>query len=255
MNSTPVCSRPSENTLCWMASTSGNTRTRPTISACWATRRSLFPSSGRAPRSPALPSAAPCRISMGYRRISCSRTCRRASLNRRSAGLAPRLCARCPPDAKCFASTMMSFSTPPHICSISLGRGGRGSALIGTTTAAWWRARCPAPVEIARMARTERDSIVDVSGLTPDQQFQGGLYCGSVYATPTTPISPTGLCPASQYGSKLLQDTAGRHGEQRSQSAAHRIAQFVRSCHRPRQPVSRRQVQIERALVGGEHGQ
>jgi hypothetical protein len=49
------------------------------------------------------------------------------------------------------------------------------------------------------------DSVVDVSGLTPDQQFQGGLYCGSVYATPTTPISPNGLCPASLYGSKLLQ--------------------------------------------------
>jgi hypothetical protein len=49
------------------------------------------------------------------------------------------------------------------------------------------------------------NTVVDVSGLTPDQQFEGGLYCGSVHATPTTPISPTGLCPASQYGSTLLQ--------------------------------------------------
>jgi hypothetical protein len=49
------------------------------------------------------------------------------------------------------------------------------------------------------------DSMVDVSNLTPDQQFEGGLYCGSVHATPTTPISPNGLCPASQYGSTLLQ--------------------------------------------------
>jgi hypothetical protein len=48
------------------------------------------------------------------------------------------------------------------------------------------------------------NSTVDVSGLTPDQQFEGGLYCGSVHATPTTPISPTGLCPASMYGSTLL---------------------------------------------------
>jgi Carboxypeptidase regulatory-like domain len=47
------------------------------------------------------------------------------------------------------------------------------------------------------------DSIVDVSGLTPDQQFQGGLFCGTVHATPTTPISPTGLCPANIYGSTL----------------------------------------------------
>jgi hypothetical protein len=48
------------------------------------------------------------------------------------------------------------------------------------------------------------NSVVDVSNLTPDQQFEGGLYCGSVHATPTTPISPTGLCPASQYGSTYL---------------------------------------------------
>lgn len=48
------------------------------------------------------------------------------------------------------------------------------------------------------------DSIVDVSGLTPDQQFEGGLFCGSVHATPTTPISPNGICSASLYGSTLL---------------------------------------------------
>jgi hypothetical protein len=49
------------------------------------------------------------------------------------------------------------------------------------------------------------DSMVDVSNLTPDQQFQAGLYCAGVYATPTTPISPTGLCAASQYGSHLVK--------------------------------------------------
>jgi len=48
------------------------------------------------------------------------------------------------------------------------------------------------------------DTVVDVSGITPDQQFQAGLFCGSVRATPTLPISPTGLCPASQYGSTLI---------------------------------------------------
>jgi outer membrane receptor protein involved in Fe transport len=46
--------------------------------------------------------------------------------------------------------------------------------------------------------------MVDVSGITPDQQFEAGLYCGSVHATPTTPISPNGLCPASLYGSSLV---------------------------------------------------
>lgn len=48
------------------------------------------------------------------------------------------------------------------------------------------------------------DSMVDVSGLTPDQQFEAGLFCGSTFATPTRGITPTGLCAASQYGSKYL---------------------------------------------------
>lgn len=48
------------------------------------------------------------------------------------------------------------------------------------------------------------DMVVDVSNLTPDQQFQAGLFCGLVHATPTTPISPTNLCPASLYGSRLV---------------------------------------------------
>ena len=51
----------------------------------------------------------------------------------------------------------------------------------------------------------EPTAIVDVSGLTPDQQFQAGLFCGSVHATPTTPISPTGLCPGTMYGSNLVK--------------------------------------------------
>jgi hypothetical protein len=48
-------------------------------------------------------------------------------------------------------------------------------------------------------------TLVDASVLSPDQQFEAGLFCGSVYATPTTPISPNSLCPASQYGSKYLK--------------------------------------------------
>ena len=47
-------------------------------------------------------------------------------------------------------------------------------------------------------------SVVDVSNLTPDQQFEAGLFCGGVHATQTTPISASGLCPASQYGSTFL---------------------------------------------------
>jgi hypothetical protein len=51
---------------------------------------------------------------------------------------------------------------------------------------------------------------VDLSGLTPDQEFQAGLFCGSSRATvPSatnrtgTPITPS-ACPGSQYGSTLI---------------------------------------------------
>jgi len=49
--------------------------------------------------------------------------------------------------------------------------------------------------------------VVDTSGITPDQQFEAGLHCGNVYATPTTPLSSslgTNLCPVTSYGSKLV---------------------------------------------------
>jgi Carboxypeptidase regulatory-like domain/TonB-dependent Receptor Plug Domain len=52
------------------------------------------------------------------------------------------------------------------------------------------------------------DSVVDASIISPDQQYQAGLFCGTVHATPTTPISSAlgaNLCPASQYGSIYLQ--------------------------------------------------
>ncbi len=49
------------------------------------------------------------------------------------------------------------------------------------------------------------DSIVDASIITPDQQFQAGLSCNGVFATPTTPISPNSICPASEYASKYVK--------------------------------------------------
>jgi hypothetical protein len=51
------------------------------------------------------------------------------------------------------------------------------------------------------------DTVVDTSIISPDQQFQAGLFCGAVSATPTTPISSglgANLCPAAQYGSSLI---------------------------------------------------
>jgi hypothetical protein len=44
---------------------------------------------------------------------------------------------------------------------------------------------------------------VDLSGLTADEEFQAGLVCEGIRATPTTPL-PT-PCPASQYSSNLVK--------------------------------------------------
>jgi hypothetical protein len=44
---------------------------------------------------------------------------------------------------------------------------------------------------------------VDLSGLTADQQFQAGLTCNGVHATPITPLP--NLCPGNQYGSTLVK--------------------------------------------------
>ena len=45
-------------------------------------------------------------------------------------------------------------------------------------------------------------SNVDTSIISADQQFQAGLFCGSVRATPTHALPV--VCPASQYGSTLI---------------------------------------------------
>jgi hypothetical protein len=54
--------------------------------------------------------------------------------------------------------------------------------------------------------------IIDVSGISPDQQFEAGLSCNGVFATPPsptnpagTPISPSNTCLASQYASSLVK--------------------------------------------------
>jgi hypothetical protein len=55
---------------------------------------------------------------------------------------------------------------------------------------------------------------VDTSVISPNQQFEAGLFCGSIRPLPPGPGNPTGtpissslganLCPASQYGSTLI---------------------------------------------------
>ncbi len=70
----------------------------------------------------------------------------------------------------------------------------------------------PVPCEGGNCAGAQVPGFVDVSGLSPDQQFQAGLSCNGVFATPPsatnpsgTPIIASGLCPASQYRSIYLK--------------------------------------------------
>jgi hypothetical protein len=44
---------------------------------------------------------------------------------------------------------------------------------------------------------------INLSGFTADQEFQAGFFCGSAHPTPFTPL-PT-ICPASEFGSTLVQ--------------------------------------------------
>jgi hypothetical protein len=52
---------------------------------------------------------------------------------------------------------------------------------------------------------------VDLSGLTANQEFQAGLICNGIRATPTTPL-PT-PCPASEYRSSLVSIPAPNTGD------------------------------------------
>ena len=52
---------------------------------------------------------------------------------------------------------------------------------------------------------------VDLSALTADQQFQAGLMCGGVRATPGHPLPDS--CPVSQYSSTLLKIPAPGTGD------------------------------------------
>ena len=108
-----------------------------------------FPSNGPNRKSPGLPSAAACPTSTGYLRISSCPAWRRASSLRRYRESDPPREA-----APCSASIMTSSLTKPPTCNTNLSRKGRGSALTGAMTAAWWPVPYLAPAEIALTDRT-----------------------------------------------------------------------------------------------------
>ena len=94
-----------------------------------------------------------------------------------------------------------------------------GSASTGGMTAGWLPARCPATT-LFRMIQTppcgdtstmlNGQPAVDLSGLTADEEFEAGLTCNGIKATPLTPL-PT-PCPASEYSSNLVKIPAPNAG-------------------------------------------
>jgi len=66
---------------------------------------------------------------------------------------------------------------------------------------------------------TDTTTPVDLTGLSADQQFQAGLFCGNVRATLTTPLTS---CAPSQYGSTLINIAAP--GTQNADKNPSRIA-------------------------------
>ena len=79
-----------------------------------------------------------------------------------------------------------------------------------------------------------------------DQQAAIGLFCGSTFATPTSPILS---CPTGTTAWRNpRRHPRRRHRKRRQESAAHRFAQLVRLGRRPRQPLQRRPLQVEPPL-------
>ena len=148
------------------------------------------------------------------------------------------------------ASTTTRSSTRPPTSSTSPGSAALGWASTGAMTADWWQARCPAPEAIATTVRQAATTVVDTSILSPDQQFQGGLFCGA--CAPRQPPRSARHWAQSVSGLAVWffpdQHPGSGNRERRPQSSAHPAAQSVRPCRRSRQPVQRRQIQVERAV-------
>ena len=251
MSSTPACSRPSGNTWWSMASTSGSTRTRPTTSACWATRRSLSRSSGPDRKSPDTLFAPRVPNFHGFTAyVVMSHVAARFFEPQVSGiGAAPVWHARC------SASTTTRSSTRPLTCNTSRGSAGPGSASTGATTAGlvagpvpcaggncangpnggsgpndWWT-----PPSSRRISSSRRDSSADGPRDADDaDQLDLGVE----------------FVPRVEVRLDAGEDSGARHGERRPQSAAHRAAESVRPGRRRGQPLPRRPLQVEPAIHG-----
>ncbi len=106
-----------------------------------------------------------------------------------------------------FESTTTRDSTRRPTSSTSRGSAAHGLGSTGAMTAGSSREQSLAAGGNCNNGPLGSDAVVDTSVISPDQQFEAGLFCGGVRATPSSPISSSlgaNLCPAGQYGSTLL---------------------------------------------------
>ena len=202
MSSTPVSSRPSEGTWWSTANTSGSTRTRPSTSACWATRRSPFPIEWASSKIPGYAIRASMPNFHGFTAFVVMSSVAARFFGPQVSGIG----ADAGRQRGIPHRPRRDSSTRPLTCNTSRGR-----------TRPWfsfnWRydsglVAGPGALRGRQLRqRAERDRLASwtspilrrISSSRPDSS------AAACYATPTTPISPTGLCPASQYGSKFYQ--------------------------------------------------
>ncbi len=128
------------------------------------------------------------------------------------------------------ASITMSSSTKPLTCNISRAK---KVPWIGFN----WRydsgmVAGPVPCAGGNCANGPNGSGLELSTFPASRPINNSRRASIAAASmprPLTAISPTGLCPASQYGSTLSSNPGARHGKRRPQSAPHRVPQPVRS--------------------------
>ncbi len=209
---TPACNRPSARTSSSAANTSGSTPTTPSTSACSATRPSRSPSIGTTRRFRASQYAPMFRTIHNFSAFVVMSSVAARFFPRRSQ-------VQVRPSASVVFPFRIDhderFNQTTH-CTVSDSRTNtlRGSAFnwrfdSGLTAGSVPcynvtepNSRCN-PANGGPSITINGQPGIDLSGLTPDQQFQAGLTCNGIKATPFAGI-PGNQCLASQLTSKLV---------------------------------------------------
>ena len=245
-NTTPDFSRHLANTLCFPASTSGSTRMTRTTSAYWEAPPLPSRSSGTKSKIPGVAGRVSLANYHGFTAFMVFSSVAARFFAPQVAGAgatpsAPGGVFRIDHDEKFNQTTHMQYQ--PWKNGPWMGFNWRyDSGLVAG----------PVPCAGGNCANgpAGSDSVVDVSNLTPDQQFQAGLFCGSGPCTAASRIQsefPSAPVWERTLPRLAIRLNAGLHSsprnrKRRPQSSAHRPRNLVRSSRWRRQPLPRRQI-------------